>query len=265
VKQTSAETWDGIKTTVSESAKNALEWAKNAWSGAKQWASETWEGVKQATAEKWENTKSTVANLADATLRGMESAWSTAKSIASDIWEGVKETVKAAMDFDLFAAGRAIMESFTDGLTHAWEATKEFVSGIGDWIREHKGPISYDRKLLIPAGKAIMGGLNESLQASFKSVQKTIKPMANQIADTLSFDNAFSNFNFTSPELALNTNMMGAANLGSQIVNNSNFAKTYNPTININIEHADLSNEKSIEETSQQLATLTERQTRGRL
>ncbi|EGO6739213.1 tape measure protein [Enterococcus faecalis] len=265
VKQTSAETWDGIKTTVSESAKNALEWAKSAWSGAKQWASDTWEGVKQATAEKWENTKSTVANLADATLKGMQSAWSTAKSIASDIWEGVKETVKAAMDFDLFAAGRAIMESFTDGLTHAWEATKEFVSGIGDWIREHKGPISYDRKLLIPAGKAIMGGLNESLQASFKSVQKTIKPMANQIADTLSFDNAFSNFNFTSPELALNTNMMGAANLGSQIVNNSNFAKTYNPTININIEHADLSNEKSIEETSQQLATLTERQTRGRL
>lgn len=78
------------------------------------------------------------------------------------------------MDFDLFAAGRAIMESFTDGLTHAWEATKEFVSGIGDWIREHKGPISYDRKLLIPAGKAIMGGLNESLQASFKSVQKQL-------------------------------------------------------------------------------------------
>ncbi|MCT9925396.1 hypothetical protein, partial [Enterococcus faecalis] len=91
-------------------------------------------------------------------------------------------------------------------------------------------------------GKAIIGGLNESLQASFKSVQKTIKPMANQIADTLSFDNAFSNFSFTSPELALNTNMTGAANLGSQIVNNSNFAKTYNPTININIEHADLSN-----------------------
>ncbi|WP_445448877.1 tape measure protein [Enterococcus faecalis] len=223
-------------------------------------------------------------DLIDAIVRGIIQAQGRLMDAAIDLINGFAENIRGRQDEvrnaainlldairgifipdSLWNAGVAIINGLLGGIKSAFEGVKKFVGGIANWIAEHKGPISYDRKLLIPAGKAIMGGLNESLQASFKSVQKTIKPMANQIADTLSFDNAFSNFNFTSPELALNTNMMGAANLGSQIVNNSNFAKTYNPTININIEHADLSNEKSIEETSQQLATLTERQTRGRL
>lgn len=105
-------------------------------------------------------------------------------------------------------------------------------------------------------GKNLMLGLKAGIDKNLNSPVKAFSNFKNILG---------SNLNFATPELALNTNMMGAANLGSQIVNNSNFAKTYNPTININIEHADLSNEKSIEETSQQLATLTERQTRGRL
>lgn len=105
-------------------------------------------------------------------------------------------------------------------------------------------------------GKNLMLGLEAGIDKNLNSPVKAFSNFKNILG---------SDLNFATPELALNTNMMGAANLGSQIVNNSNFAKTYNPTININIEHADLSNEKSIEETSQQLATLTERQTRGRL
>lgn len=68
------------------------------------------------------------------------------------------------------------------------------------------------------------------------------------------------------PEVALGTSEIGMASVGSQIVNNTtNQSQSYQPVFHFNIEKADLSSDKSIEETSEQLAILTERQTRGRL
>ncbi|WP_436197707.1 hypothetical protein, partial [Streptococcus agalactiae] len=48
---------------------------------------------------------------------------------------------------------------------------------------EHKGPISYDRTLLIPAGRAIMGGFNKSLTDSFEPVKKNVSSMASRISE----------------------------------------------------------------------------------
>ncbi|EPE2439619.1 phage tail protein [Enterococcus faecalis] len=68
------------------------------------------------------------------------------------------------------------------------------------------------------------------------------------------------------PEIALGTSKIGMASVGSQIVNNTtNQSQSYRPVFHFNIEKADLSSDKSIEETSERLAILTERQIRGRL
>ncbi|GAA2661778.1 hypothetical protein [Paractinoplanes durhamensis] len=40
-----------------------------------------------------------------------------------------------------------------------------YLGSIGTFIQNHKGPIEKDRKLLVPAGQAIMGGLISSISS----------------------------------------------------------------------------------------------------
>ncbi len=84
----------------------------------------------------------------------------------------------------LVDAGRRIIGGFLDGLKSGFTAVQDWVGGIADWIAQHKGPISYDAKLLIPHGNAIMQGLGVGLTAGFSAyVMGTVSGMSSQIAD----------------------------------------------------------------------------------
>jgi phage-related protein len=125
----------------------------------------------------------------------MGNVFSSVGSKVTGIIDNVKNVINGLKNIDISGAGSAIMEGFLGGLKAAWEGVKNFVGGIADWIKEHKGPISYDRKLLVPAGKAIMGGFNETLKDKFKDVQATVKGMAAGITSSFIADeiDAFSN------------------------------------------------------------------------
>ncbi|WP_250246400.1 tape measure protein [Bifidobacterium longum] len=77
----------------------------------------------------------------------------------------------------LWDAGASIMQGFLDGLKSVWHNITSFVGNIAGWIADHKGPLPYDRKLLIPAGEAIMGGFRKSLNAGWQQVQADIMGM----------------------------------------------------------------------------------------
>ena len=81
----------------------------------------------------------------------------------------------------LWNAGASIINGLLNGLKSAFEHVKSFVSGIGDWIVRHKGPLSYDKVMLKPAGQAIMQGFDKSLRQGWKDVQKTVNGMNAQI------------------------------------------------------------------------------------
>lgn len=80
----------------------------------------------------------------------------------------------------LYNAGASIISGFLNGLKSMWSNVTGWISGIGDWIKAHKGPISYDRRLLIPAGQAIMTGFAQGLTSGFDAKVETAISRANR-------------------------------------------------------------------------------------
>lgn len=86
----------------------------------------------------------------------------------------------------LVGAGRSVIDGFLSGLKGAWDGVTGFVGGIADWIAEHKGPIEYDRRLLVPHGRAIMAGLGEGLERAFGSdVVPLVSGLGSRLADAM--------------------------------------------------------------------------------
>lgn len=95
----------------------------------------------------------------------------------------IKNLFNSLKNINLFNAGKSIINGFLRGLKSTWKAVTGFIGGIAGWIKSHKGPISYDKKLLIPAGNAIISGLNKSMINSFKDVKSNVLSMASEIYD----------------------------------------------------------------------------------
>ena len=178
--------WNSIVSFLSGLWNGTVSTAKNIWNALPGFFSGLWNGITSFFSSAWNNIKSTVINAAYNIVNGARNIWNGFTNIVSNVVNGIKNGFNALMHFNLLDAGRAIMDSFFRGLKAAWGKVQDFVGGIASWIRKHKGPISYDARLLIPAGNAIMGGLNQGLQKSFGAVQKTVSGMASDISDNMS-------------------------------------------------------------------------------
>ena len=191
--------WDSIKATA-EAMWNAIcqailgiidafvASAKALWEGFKSFMSGLWEGIKSTAIGMWEGIKSGLGSIFDGIVTGAQKAWDTMKNGVKDLCSGIKGFFSGLANINLWDAGKAILDGFLGGLKSAYNGVKNFIGGIADRIRKHKGPISYDRRLLIPAGKAIMGGFDASLQNSFKDVQRTVGGVAGWISNAFTGD-----------------------------------------------------------------------------
>lgn len=143
-------------------------------------------------------------NVVDAMVNGVLQAQGRLMDAAINLINGFAENIRDRQDDvrnaawnlldaiigvfvpdSLMNAGQAIMDGFLGGLQSGFENVKGFVGGIADWIKEHKGPISYDKRLLIPAGKVIMDSLNNGLIDRFSNVKRTILGVAGEIQDII--------------------------------------------------------------------------------
>ncbi|MBF9605683.1 phage tail protein [Streptococcus pseudopneumoniae] len=182
--------WNAIKGVGEAIWKGLSAAGKAIFDSFAQILSNIWSTIKSVASSAWEGLKSTVLGLIDGLVQGAKNAWESMKQGVRDLVDKVTSIFDGIKNIDLWEAGKAILDGFLNGLKSAWSAVTDFVGGIASWIRDHKGPIEYDRKLLIPAGNAIMQGLDRGLQDRFKDVKKSVSGMAGEIS------NAFSNDNF---------------------------------------------------------------------
>ena len=143
------------------------------------------------------------------------------RGVISSIWNAIKGVFRAGVNFirsvvhvDLSGQGRAIMNSFFNGLKSVWNSIKSFISHIAGWIKAHKGPISYDRKLLIPAGRAIMEGLNSGLTEQFANVKSNVSTMAEMISNAATVTIPEINTNGFSQSLSAFNSQIGNSRIG---------------------------------------------------
>ncbi len=78
----------------------------------------------------------------------------------------------------LWDAGSSIINGLLNGIKSAIDSVYSFVSGIAGTIASLKGPLPYDRRLLIPNGQAIMESLYSGLQAGYGDVRDLVSSMA---------------------------------------------------------------------------------------
>ena len=202
------------------------------WNGIVAVASGVWNGLVAVISGAW-NTIVSVINGAISIVRSVissgfngakaivQGAMNAMRSVISSVWNAIKGVFNAGVNFiksvvhvDLSAQGRAIMNSFFNGLKSVWNSIKSFISHIAGWIKAHKGPISYDRKLLIPAGRAIMEGLNSGLTEQFANVKSNVSTMAERIANAATVTIPEINTNGFSQSLSAFNSQIGNSGIG---------------------------------------------------
>ena len=182
VLKTSATTiWDGLKSAVLSITNALVNTAKSVWEGFKNFFYSLLNGVRNTAVNSWNSIRSSVVSIISGLVGAAQNAWYSFRNGVSNLVSSVSNIFYSLRNINLWNAGSAIINGFLNGLRSAWGSVRSFVSGIADWIRDNKGPISYDRKLLIPAGNVIMGGFNEGLENGFKNTMSKIEGITGNI------------------------------------------------------------------------------------
>lgn len=206
--------WSMITNTIRNQSNSALGTVRSVGAGvssswgtnqdrAKNRSLASWSGISSFINSKANGIRGTVSRVGAGVANSWGSGQDRARNRSSNAWTAILDVVhqksqaareraktgadgiKSAFNFSLSAQGSAIMSSLLSGLSSMLPNVIGFAAGIAGQIAAVKGPLSYDRKLLIPAGKAIMEGLHKGLKNNFGSIISLVSRMAPQIAQGL--------------------------------------------------------------------------------
>lgn len=120
---------------------------------------------------------SALAGLASRALRAMLGAVVSGGGAVLSFVRGLPGRILGALGSLgglLVGAGRALMSGLFRGIVAGAQAVYNYVASIARKIADLKGPLDKDYKLLVPAGEAMMQGLNDAIRGQFGTLATTL-------------------------------------------------------------------------------------------
>jgi phage-related protein len=137
-------------------------------------------GIQALPGMLWNAGSMALHGLHDGALAAWGGFWGFITGIPGAIARGVGNLGSL-----LWNAGKSIIDGLLAGIKASYQSMINFVSGIGAGIAAHKGPLSYDRQLLVPAGGAIMAGLLTGIQTGYGTVESYVAAIARNLSGAL--------------------------------------------------------------------------------
>jgi len=147
-----------------------VNWIKSVMDGFLVWWGGVWDGFLGFLSDAWNNANAGITGFIDGAVGFF-------RDLPGNILKALGDLGKLLID-----AGKNILDGFLKGLENGFNAVKDFVGGIGQWIADNKGPKAYDLRLLIPAGGWIMDSLETGIKGGLPSLQQTLGGVSSTIA-----------------------------------------------------------------------------------
>ncbi|MEO2722720.1 phage tail tape measure protein, partial [Enterococcus faecium] len=111
--------WNNLKQGTINLFNNTIQGAKIIWDSFKSWIINLITGAKDNIIQGWENLKQGTINTFNNLVNGAQEAWDNLVNAVSDTVDRVTGWFDNLKNIDLLAAGKAIMDSFLEGLQNA--------------------------------------------------------------------------------------------------------------------------------------------------
>ena len=179
--------WNSIFGTISGIMNSIWSTISSIWNSISSTVSSVVSSIWSAVSNAFNNVVTTISGAMDSAKSAVSSAIDNVLSFFSDLPGNILNALGDLGNL-LWDAGTSIIDGLLGGLQAAVGGVWDFVSGIAGQIASLKGPIPYDKKLLIPNGMAIMSGLSSGLEDGFGDVKKEVSGFAGDIRDEMSTD-----------------------------------------------------------------------------
>ena len=219
-------TWDTVFGFFSNQWNTHIQWIKDRWNEFISWFSGGILGVRTAISNGFA-VVSTYLSIWYTGLRiGFNNAWNNVVATARGIGGRIKSAVGSLGDI-LYNAGKNVVQGLINGIKAATPSLTNVLAGLTNLIPKIKGPESVDKKLLEPAGIAIMSGLQVGIRKGAAGVLGDLASLTGMIGMTANA-NAYNfgpgaivqNFNGAQPSTSA-ASQLGSA-VGAGIANTVN-------------------------------------------